>query len=282
MRSIFKSLTLLLLVTLLLGCGTPPTFPAETTSSISQITLPPLWVTPTNQFLTEDRTRFRMIGDTLYWDVQDPTDPSNSAKWIRNEIPIREIIDNEDFVCPVRSRPLRMGYMDREKQILYLAFDRPVRYADETHPDGFYIAHFLYRSEDGGRTWTPMTSPTMSETRDSLSEIRFHPSGSGYLSVWRYPGDGPNEIFITEDGGQSWSIPEPLHLPSVYFSASIMDKTCTLDEDGTIRLTYEVKIYYGHQTGSLTYLLVYEKVPGEGVWTFLSEMPPIPVYPDGK
>ncbi len=282
MNRVFKFLALLLLTALLIGCGTAPHTDTAATTQEEKILLPPVWTTPTNQYLTEDRTRFRMIGDTLYWDVQDPTDPSVNAAWICNEIPVDEIIAKDVDHCPVRYRPLRMGYMDAEKQTLYLAFDRPVRYGNEVYPDYFYIAHFLYFSEDGGRTWTPMTSPTMSGRKDSLSEIQFHPSGSGYLSIWKYPGDCLDEIYITEDGGKSWTKPDPLDIPAVYFNARIADMFCTLTETGAIRLTYEVLIYYGHQTGTVVTQWIYEKMPGEGIWTRLSEMPPVPVYLDGK
>ena len=282
MSRVFKSLALTLLAALLIGCGADPHTDTIATTQEEEILLPPAWTTPTNQYLTEDRTRFRVIGDTLYWDVQDPTDPSNNAEWLCHEIPLTEIIGNDSYTCPVRYRPIRMGYMDAEKQTLYLAFDRPVRYADEVYPDYFYIAHFLYFSEDGGRTWTPMTSPTMSDRKDSLSEIQFHPSGIGYLSIWKHPGDDLDEIYITEDGGKSWTKPDPIDIPSVYFSASITDMFCTLTETGAIRLTYEVGIYYGHQSGLVFSQWIYEKMPGEGVWTRLSEMPPVPVYPEGK
>lgn len=282
MNRVFKSLALTLLAALLIGCGADPHTDTTATTQEEEILLPPAWTTPTNQYLTEDRTRFRVIGDTLYWDVQDPTDPSNNAEWLCHEIPFTEIIGSDSYTCPVRYRPLRMGYVDEDRQILYLAFDRPVRYADETHPDYFYVAHFLYLSKDGGRTWTPMASPTMSDRKDSLSEIRFHPSGVGYLSIWKYPGDCLDEIYITEDGGQSWTKPEPIDIPVVYFNARVTDMFCTLTETGAIRLTYEVGIYYGHQSGLVFSQWIYEKMPGEGVWTRLSEMPPVPVYPEGK
>ena len=282
MTRVFQTLALILLAALLIGCGADPHTDTTATTQEEEILLPPAWTTPTNQYLTEDRTRFRVIGDTLYWDVQDPTDPSNNAEWLCHEIPLTEIIGNDTYTCPVRYRPLRMGYMDEDRQTLYLAFDRPVRYADETHPDYFYVAHFLYLSEDGGRTWTPMTSPTMSGRKDSLSEIQFHPSGVGYLSIWKYPGDCLDEIYITEDSGKSWTKPEPLDIPAVYFSARVTDMFCTLTETGAIRLTYEVGIYYGHQSGLVFSQWIFEKMPGEGVWTRLSEMPPVPVYPEGK
>lgn len=282
MKRIFKSLALLLLAALLIGCSTDPHTDTTTTAQTEETSIPPEWMTPTNQYVTENRTRFRMIGDTLYWDVQDPTDPSNNAEWICHEIPLAEIIGNDSFTCPARYYPLRMGYIDTEQQTLYLAFDRPVRYADETYSDSFYVAHFLYHSKDGGRTWIPMTSPVISDSRDRLSEVKFHQSGIGYLSIGQYPGDTLDEIYITEDGGQSWTCPNPLELPSVYFNADITDKSCSLTEDGTIRLTYQVSIYYGHHQGRMTYPLIYEKIPGEGAWTSLGEMPPIPIYPDGK
>ena len=282
MSRVFQFLAITLLAALLIGCGTDPHTDTTATTQEEEILLPPIWTTPTNQYLTENRTRFRVIGDTLYWDVQDPTDPTNRAEWICHEIPLIEIIGNDNYTCPVRYRPLRMGFIDEDRQILYLAFDRPVRYADEAHPDYFYVAHFLYLSEDGGRTWTPMASPTMSGRKDSLTEIRFHPNGVGYLSIWKYPGDCLDEIYITEDGGKSWTKPEPLDIPAVYFNARVTDMFCTLIETGAIRLTYEVGIYYGHQSGLVISQWIYEKMPGEGVWTRLSEMPPVPVYPEGK
>ena len=127
-----------------------------------------------------------------------------------------------------------------------------------------------------------MTSPTMSDRKDSLSEIQFHPNGVGYLSIWKYPGDCLDEIYITEDGGQSWTKPKPIDIPAVYFNARVTDMFCTLTETGAIRLTYEVGIYYGHQSGRVFSQWIYEKMPGEGVWTRRSEMPPVPVYPEGK
>lgn len=277
MNRLFKTLTLSLLAALLIGCGAEPHTDTATTAQAEEISLPPVWTTPTNQFVTEERTRFRMIGDTLYWDVQDPSDPSINAEWICNEIPISEIIGNDTYTCPVRYYPLRMGYMDAEHRTLYLAFDRPVRYADY-----FYVAHFLYLTTDGGRTWTAMTSPTMSGNKDSLSEVDFRENGVGYLSIWQYPGDTLDEIYITEDGGQSWTLADPLTIPPEYFNARCHSKTCSMAEDGTIRMEYEVSIYYGHQTGKVIYPWIYERKPSEGTWTLLTDLPPIPVYPDGK
>ena len=282
MNRVFKSLALLLLTALLIGCGTAPHTDTAATTPEEKILLPPVWTTPTNQYLTEDRTRFRMIGDTLYWDVQDPT--GSSDEWICCEIPVDEIIGNNNYHCPVRYYPLRMGYTDEKRQTLYLAFDRPVRYADETHPDDFYVAHFLYLSEDGGRTWTPMTSPTVSGRKDRMSAVCFHKKGAGCIAISQYAGEdfSSYEIYITYDNGKTWAQAPLPKAPEGYSVQHPHIQSCRIDDSGAVQLDYYVNICYDLDEGWVEDIWTYQKSPSDTGWTLITNLPPAPVYPDGK
>ena len=284
MNRVFKSLALTLLAALLIGCGADPHTDTTATTQEEEILLPPIWTTPTNQYLTEDRTRFRVIGDTLYWDVQDPTDPSNNAEWLCHEIPFTEIIGNDSYTCPVRYYPLRMGYMDAEKQTLYLAFDRPVRYADETHPDYFYVAHFLYLSKDGGRTWTPMASPTMSGRKDNMSAVCFNKNGKGCIAIHQY-GDVDfafYEIYLTDDFGATWTQTVLPTAPKGYSVRSSYIQRCRIDDKGTVHLDYHVNTCYDLEAGRVDDVWTYQKSPSDADWTLVNDLPPAPVTTGGK
>ena len=63
----------------------------------------------------------------------------------------------------------------------------------------------LYRTDDGGLTWTPVTSNlNLLSGRDRVTDIHFVDQQSGFATVWN--DGGPIELLRTGDSGRSWSV----------------------------------------------------------------------------
>ena len=77
------------------------------------------------------------------------------------------------------------------------------------------LGHFgvkLHRSMDGGATWEEMTAPALPADASSDLSVELlwclEETGTGQGHLWA--GTIPGGLFRTEDGGQSWSLNDPL------------------------------------------------------------------------
>jgi len=141
---------------------------------------------------------------------------------------------------------------------------------DAADPERLYLQHHggIYRSDDGGGSWTPMTSIA---GMDFGFPVVAHPtrSGTAYLlplesDGYRCTPDGRCVVWRTTDGGESW---EPLTagLPQQQAHLTVLRDAFTTDGQDPAGL------YFGTRTGE-----VFASVDDGETWPVLAEhLPPV-------
>lgn len=72
-------------------------------------------------------------------------------------------------------------------------------------PDSQTIPLPLYRTDDGGLTWTPVTSNlNFLSGQDRVTDIHFVDQQTGFATVWN--DGGPLEMLRSDDSGRNWSV----------------------------------------------------------------------------
>jgi photosystem II stability/assembly factor-like uncharacterized protein len=107
----------------------------------------------------------------------------------------------------------------------------------------------IYRSVDGGKTWTKVASTRADDERSGLpfagskEDINFLNSTTGWITGTHAPGDASNlaYLYVTHDGGHTWRLqdlpPLPLAVPFHAYSPMIQIFTA---RDGILSREYVV------------------------------------------
>jgi hypothetical protein len=141
---------------------------------------------------------------------------------------------------------------------------------DAGDPERLYLQHHggIYRSDDGGSAWTPMTSIA---GMDFGFPVVAHPTrgGTAYLlplhsDEYRCTPDGHCTVWRTQDAGESW---EPLTAGLPQRDAHL----CVLRDAFTTDGAEPAGLYFGTRTGE-----VFASVDDGDTWTLLAEhLPPV-------
>ena len=141
---------------------------------------------------------------------------------------------------------------------------------DANDPERLYLQHHdgIYRSDDGGDTWTPMTSiggvdfgfPVVAHPTRPDTAYLLPLEGAGY----RCTPDGRCTVWRTTDAGESWS-PLTDGLPQQHAHLTVLRDGFTTDGDDPAGL------YFGTRSGE-----VYGSVDDGDSWQLLaSHLPPV-------
>jgi len=132
---------------------------------------------------------------------------------------------------------------------------------DANDPERLYLQHHdgIYRSDDGGDTWTPMTSIG---GVDFGFPVVAHPTRPD--TAYLLPPDGRCTVWRTTDAGESWS-PLTDGLPQQHAHLTVLRDGFTTDGDDPAGL------YFGTRSGE-----VYGSVDDGDSWQLLaSHLPPV-------
>lgn len=246
----------------------------ETTAQTEPV-VPPEWTYASNQYITDEGVRFRLVGDHMFFEY----DATGEQKWDTYAIAIEDMRDGywlNSLTC------MFFGQLDEEGKKLWLAFGEP--YEAPNYASG--RTHFLYFSEDGGQTWLPTNVPALQDngiiTFLNLTVADVNANGVAcmvmdrYNSVFSYV-----EVYCSWDFGNTWTRISVEH--QLYgYSERITD--CRVLDDGTIQIDLQKSICYDPAEGMVTDIFIYEKKPTAEKFTLVNEIPPgtTPTWPEAK
>ncbi len=121
---------------------------------------------------------------------------------------------------------------------------------DSVDPDRLYLQNHggVYRSDDGGATWTDI-APGLPTEFGFAMVAHPHRADTAYSfpiadAGARWPVDGKARVARTTDAGRSWELLGEGQLPEEFFTAVMRDAMCTDDHE-------TAGVYFGARNGSV-------------------------------